>query len=383
MLVGHTHFDHAVDAPAIARRFGCKAYGSDSLVTLMAPARPRRADGRGRALPHLRARARSRSASRPSVHSKLLLGLAVPYDGDLTCEHLDALTPGAYRCGQVWGISIAVAGIRFYHQGSANLIDDAVRERGVDVFLAGVAGRSFTARLLAADPAPARTRASSSPPTTTTSSARSASALEFVSNVRARRAARGDRRGQRRDRAGGAAASRPVAPPGEHDRADPPRCPHAGPAHRLLRVRGRDRLGARRGLLRRTGQSLLADAARGRPDAPPPPPPEFARLPIRHRPDRRLEGRHGPTRRWVRRVRRRRPAANDRRGRTGPPRLQRQERRAGRAGPPGPLRGPARAARRRRRLGPALHLRQGAGLLGHQPWRDLATACRAELSRTR
>ena len=32
----------------------------------------------------------------------------------------------------------------FYHQGSANLIDDAVREKGVDVFLAGVAGRSFT-----------------------------------------------------------------------------------------------------------------------------------------------------------------------------------------------------------------------------------------------
>ena len=28
VLVGHTHFDHAVDAPAIARRFGCKAYGS-------------------------------------------------------------------------------------------------------------------------------------------------------------------------------------------------------------------------------------------------------------------------------------------------------------------------------------------------------------------
>jgi L-ascorbate metabolism protein UlaG (beta-lactamase superfamily) len=34
--------------------------------------------------------------------------------------------------------------VRFYHQGSANLIDDAVRERGVDVFLAGIAGRGFT-----------------------------------------------------------------------------------------------------------------------------------------------------------------------------------------------------------------------------------------------
>jgi L-ascorbate metabolism protein UlaG (beta-lactamase superfamily) len=143
VLVGHTHFDHAVDAPALARRFGCNAYGSDSLVTLMG-------------LHGLAEQAFSVTPYRtyelgpfevsftPSVHSKLLLGLAVPYDGDLTCEHLDALSPAAYRCGQVWGISIEVAGIRFYHQGSANLIDGAIRERDVDVFLAGVAGRNFT-----------------------------------------------------------------------------------------------------------------------------------------------------------------------------------------------------------------------------------------------
>jgi L-ascorbate metabolism protein UlaG (beta-lactamase superfamily) len=144
VLVGHTHFDHAVDAPAIARRFGCKAYGSDSLVTLMGlhglaeqtvEVEPYRTYELGP----------FEVSFTPSAHSKLLLGLAVPYDGDLTCEHLDGLTPGAYRCGQVWGITIEVAGLRFYHQGSANLIDDAVREHGVDVFLAGVAGRSFTA----------------------------------------------------------------------------------------------------------------------------------------------------------------------------------------------------------------------------------------------
>jgi L-ascorbate metabolism protein UlaG (beta-lactamase superfamily) len=80
----------------------------------------------------------------PSLHSKLVLGLAVPFAGELSCEHLDALTPGAYRCGQVWGIRIEVAGVSFYHQGSANLIDDAIRDRDVDFFLAGVAGRGFT-----------------------------------------------------------------------------------------------------------------------------------------------------------------------------------------------------------------------------------------------
>ncbi len=143
VLVGHTHFDHAVDAPAIARRFGCKAYGSDSLVTLMGL--HGLAEAAVEVEPYRTYELGPFEVSfTPSVHSKLLLGLAVPYDGDLTCEHLDALTPGAYRCGQVWGISIGVAGIRFYHQGSANLIDDAVRERDIDVFLAGVAGRGFT-----------------------------------------------------------------------------------------------------------------------------------------------------------------------------------------------------------------------------------------------
>ncbi len=145
ILVGHTHFDHAVDAPALARRLDCKAYGSTSLVNLMG-------------LHGMAERAVEVDPYRvyelgpfevsftPSAHSKLLLCLAVPYDGELTCEHLDSLSPAAYRCGQVWGISIAVAGVRFYHQGSADLLDDAVRERGVDVFLAGVAGRGFTER---------------------------------------------------------------------------------------------------------------------------------------------------------------------------------------------------------------------------------------------
>lgn len=143
VLVGHTHFDHAVDAPALCKRFGCQALGSSSLVNLMAL----------HGAPELAREVRAYEPYElgpfvvrfiPSLHSKLILGWAVPFDGELTCEHLDALAPGAYRCGQVWGIHIEVAGVSFYHQGSANLIDEAIRERGVDFFLAGVAGRGFT-----------------------------------------------------------------------------------------------------------------------------------------------------------------------------------------------------------------------------------------------
>ncbi|HTZ65556.1 MAG TPA: MBL fold metallo-hydrolase [Solirubrobacteraceae bacterium] len=143
VLVGHTHFDHAIDVPELARRFECSAYGSSSLGRLM------RLYGLGeRAVEVVPERPYELGPFTvtfvPSLHSKLLLGYAVPFDGELTCEHLDALSPAAYRCGQVWGVHIEVAGMTFYHQGSANLIDDRVPSGGVDVFLAGIAGRSFT-----------------------------------------------------------------------------------------------------------------------------------------------------------------------------------------------------------------------------------------------
>lgn len=82
----------------------------------------------------------------PSRHSKLLFGRRVPLDGELTCDHLDGLWPGAYRCGQVWGIRIEVAATSLYHQGSPDLDDEALGVEPVDMFLAGIGGRSVTPR---------------------------------------------------------------------------------------------------------------------------------------------------------------------------------------------------------------------------------------------
>ncbi len=145
VLVGHTHFDHAIDAPAIARRYGAKAYGSESLAHLM------RLHGLGPLAVDVIAHKRYELGPFvvrfvPSRHAKLLFGRKIPMDGELTCDHLHGLSPGAYRCGQVWGIRIDVGGSSLYHQGSADLDDDELRDGPVDVFLAGVAGRSFTPR---------------------------------------------------------------------------------------------------------------------------------------------------------------------------------------------------------------------------------------------
>ena len=143
ILVGHTQFDNAVDAPELARRHGATAYGSDSLVRLM------RLHGLGDHAVEVVPQQTYELGPFvvrfvPSRHSKLILGRKVPMDGEITCDHLDGLAPGAYRCGAVYGIRIEVAGISIYHQGSADLDDEALGSDPVDVFLAGVAGRSVT-----------------------------------------------------------------------------------------------------------------------------------------------------------------------------------------------------------------------------------------------
>lgn len=145
VLVGHTHFDHALDIPEIARRRNCKVYGSRSLAHLMA------LHGLGdRAVEVEHGSVHEIGPFRvtfiDSLHSKLLLGRAIPNDGELTCDHLDHLNGRSFRCGQVYGILIEVAGATFYHLGSAELIEDRIPCREVDYLLLGIAGRSFSPR---------------------------------------------------------------------------------------------------------------------------------------------------------------------------------------------------------------------------------------------
>jgi len=147
VLVGHTHFDHALDVPVIAGRDGCPVYGGTALARLMAL----------HGLQHQAVVVQPYAVQEigpfsvrfiPSAHSKLLLGRRVPAAGEITCDQLDRMVPRAFRCGQVWGIHITVGDVSFYHQGSADLVDDAELPRDVDVFLCGIAGRQCSPRYL-------------------------------------------------------------------------------------------------------------------------------------------------------------------------------------------------------------------------------------------
>lgn len=144
VLIGHCHFDHAVDVPELARR-GAKIYGSSNVTGLLGlhglagsavEVDPRQVYEIGPFTIRFV----------PSRHSKLVFGLAVPSDGEFTCDSLDALSSSAYRCGQVYGIHIEVEGRTIYHLGSADLVEDDYRLGPVDILLCCIAGRSMTRR---------------------------------------------------------------------------------------------------------------------------------------------------------------------------------------------------------------------------------------------
>jgi L-ascorbate metabolism protein UlaG (beta-lactamase superfamily) len=142
IVVGHTHFDHALDVPLIARLTGARVFGSRSAVALCrsrgVPAEQvEDVEPRGEAV--VREVGPFRLRFVPSAHARLLFG-QVPFGGDIAdCDDVP-LRAQHYRCGAVFGIEVAVAGRTIYHIGSAELLDAHLESRHVDLALLCVAG---------------------------------------------------------------------------------------------------------------------------------------------------------------------------------------------------------------------------------------------------
>ncbi len=151
IVAGHTHFDHVLDVPAIAKATGARVFGSRSCATLC------RLEG----VPEDQIvdveAMRSPRAIRaevgpfdlrfvPSCHSAFFFG-RIPGPGDISdCEQVPLATTH-YRCGAVFGVDVRVAGRRIYHLGSADLLD-GWPERDVDLLLLCVAGWTTTERFV-------------------------------------------------------------------------------------------------------------------------------------------------------------------------------------------------------------------------------------------
>jgi L-ascorbate metabolism protein UlaG (beta-lactamase superfamily) len=149
IILGHTHFDHALDTPAIAKRTGARVFGSKSAAALclsegVSPDRVEVVDPA--AGPVQREVGPFALRFVPSAHSRFLLG-RVPFEGDIAdCTDVP-MRVEAYRCGAVFGVEIRVAGRTIYHMGSAELVDAQVDVRNVDLLLMCVAGWTSSQKL--------------------------------------------------------------------------------------------------------------------------------------------------------------------------------------------------------------------------------------------
>ncbi|MEO7328097.1 MAG: MBL fold metallo-hydrolase [Minicystis sp.] len=144
IIVGHTHFDHALDVPAIARHTGAEVFGSRSAAALCL------ASG----VPANKVRDVEQSPGsepvtvevgpftlrfHPSAHSRLLLG-RVPFPGEISdCDDVP-LRAERYRCGAVFAVEIRVAGLTIVHLGSAELVSRIATAQEPDLLLLCVAG---------------------------------------------------------------------------------------------------------------------------------------------------------------------------------------------------------------------------------------------------
>jgi L-ascorbate metabolism protein UlaG (beta-lactamase superfamily) len=139
VTVGHTHVDHALDIPEIARRSQCPIFGGRSLdvllglhglsgrVTVVESPRPF-SPARGITIEML-----------PSAHGRVILG-RIPYPGSIRPGLRPPLKATDYRLGEVYATKITMAGKTFLHFGSANFIPAAIAGHRCQVLFVCVPG---------------------------------------------------------------------------------------------------------------------------------------------------------------------------------------------------------------------------------------------------
>lgn len=139
IIVGHTHFDHALDIPVFAKHFDGPLVGNSSLETLMGmhgmPGRVTVCKGRERVqLPGGAA-----ATMIPSVHGLVAFG-RMPYPGEINPSGRLPLKSSEYRHGTVFMTKLQLDGKVFMHAGSANFIESELHGHSCDVLFMCVPG---------------------------------------------------------------------------------------------------------------------------------------------------------------------------------------------------------------------------------------------------
>ena len=132
VMLGHTHFDHALDVPEIARLSAVPFIGSASLAVLMDLFGMKNCITVCRGRERLELPGGAALTMIPSLHGKVFLG-HTPYPGDIEPGKGLPLRARDYRHGQVFSMRLELGGMRFLHVGSANLIDAELEAHACDV----------------------------------------------------------------------------------------------------------------------------------------------------------------------------------------------------------------------------------------------------------
>jgi L-ascorbate metabolism protein UlaG (beta-lactamase superfamily) len=147
VIVSHSHYDHALDAPFFAQKTGSLLAGSDSTAWI----------GRGAGLPENQIRI-VRFGDRlklgkfeimfiKSRHSKVVLG-RIPWPGEITEPLKPPAAASDYRLGEIFSLFVAHPKGNFVHQGSAGYIEGMYDGMEANTIFLCIAGREDTRKLL-------------------------------------------------------------------------------------------------------------------------------------------------------------------------------------------------------------------------------------------
>lgn len=146
IVIGHSHYDHAADLSYIVPKTGAKVVGSKSTGNLL----------RAYKIPDSQIQEVTGGDSVElgpykvsfvrSVHGKIFG--KIPSNFDIPAGVETPLRVRDYGCGEVFGIIIEAAGHKIYHQGSAGIVEETLKDVRADIVLLGISSRSATEKFV-------------------------------------------------------------------------------------------------------------------------------------------------------------------------------------------------------------------------------------------
>jgi len=140
VLVGHAHYDHALDAPIVCRQTGARLIGSEAALNIgraagLPEAQMTRADGPIRC-------GHATVTPLPAKHGKAVFG-RVPLPGDIPKPPSWPPRVGELRHGQVYNWHLDLGDAKVLHIDSAEFDDDQLAAVRADVVCLCAVGRQY------------------------------------------------------------------------------------------------------------------------------------------------------------------------------------------------------------------------------------------------